>query len=128
VLRTGKESLTSGSTSDQLAKWFDTSVFTSTGPGDYSRGNTSRTEPNLRQDGQQSMDFAIFKNTRFGPDEKLGLEFRAEFFNVFNHPQFSAPNTSCCSPAQGGGNANFGVVTSQYNLPRIIQFGLKFTF
>jgi len=125
VVRTGKSSLTSGSTDAQLTQWFDTSVFRSTGPGDYSRGNTSRTEPNIRQDGQQNMDFAIFKNTKFGPDEKLGLEFRTEFFNVFNHPQFAAPNTSCCGLAQGGSNGNFGRVTSQYNLPRIIQFGLK---
>jgi len=121
ALRTGTPHLTGGSTDAQLNQWFTTSVFTSTGPGDYSRGNDSRTEPNLREDGEQNIDFAAFKNTRFGPDEKLGLEFRAEFFNLFNTPQFSAPNTSVTS-------ATFGQITSQYNLPRIIQFGLKFSF
>jgi hypothetical protein len=70
------------------------------------------------------MDFALFKNTKFGPDDKLGLEFRGEFFNFFNHPQFSAPNTSCCSSS----NSSFGQVTSQYNLPRLIQFSLRFSF
>jgi len=119
--RTGTPSLTSGSLNDRLNDWFTTSNFTSTGPGDWSRGNDSRTEPNLRQDAEKGMDFAAFKNTKFGPDERLGLEFRAEFFNIFNHPQFSAPNESVTSPT-------FGQVTSQYNLPRIIQFGLKLTF
>jgi len=123
LTRTGNEKLISGSVATRLNEWFDTSVFSSTTT--YTRGNDSRTEPNLRSDGMKNLDFALFKNTRFGPEEKLGLEFRAEFFNLFNHPQFSAPNTSCCTPAPAG---NFGVVTSQYNLPRVIQFGLKFTF
>jgi hypothetical protein len=117
--RTGNDSLTSGPLSARLNKWFDTSVFSPT--NDYTYGNDSRTEPNLRGDGQKNFDFALFKNTKFGPDEKLGLEFRAEFFNLFNRPMFSAPNTGCCG-------SSFGVVTSQYNLPRIIQFGLRFTF
>jgi hypothetical protein len=121
AVRTGQSSLTSGSTADKLNKWFNTSVFTNTGPTDYSRGNDSRTEPNIRQDGTRNIDFSIFKNTAFGPDGKLGLQFRAEFFNLFNRPQFAAPQTSVTSGA-------FGQVTSQYNLPRIIQFGLKFTF
>ena len=124
VTRTGSESLTSGSTADRLTEWFNTSAFTNTTT--LTRGNDSRTEPDLRQDGEKNMDFALFKNTRFGPDEKLGLEFRAEFFNFFNHPQFAAPNTSCCTAAAQGGT--FGVVSSQYNLPRLIQFGLRFTF
>jgi hypothetical protein len=117
--RTGKESLTSGPISARLNEWFNISTFSPTTT--YTYGNDSRTEPDLRMDGQKNMDFALFKDTRFGPDEKLGLEFRAEFFNIFNRPMFGAPDTSCCG-------AGFGVVSSQYNLPRIIQFGLKFTF
>jgi len=119
--RTGRASLTSGSTNDKLNQWFSTSDFTNTSPTDFSRGNDSRTEPNLRQDAEKNMDFAVFKNTKFGPDEKLELQFRGEFFNIFNHPQFDAPNTSVTSPS-------FGQVTGQYNLPRIIQFGLKLIF
>jgi hypothetical protein len=124
VTRTGAESLTSGSTTARLAEWFNTSVFTNTTT--LTRGNDSRTEPDLRQDGEKNMDFALFKNTKFGPDQRLGLEFRGEFFNFFNHPQFSAPNTSCCTSVANGGT--FGLVNSQYNLPRLIQFGLRFTF
>src|SRR3984893_1678543 len=122
--RTGHEKLTSGSLDTRLNEWFDTSVFSHT--NDYSYGNDSRVEPSLRADGIKNIDFAAFKNTKFGPDERLGVEFRAEFFNFFNHPQFSPPNTSCCTPVSKGGN--FGQVTGQYNLPRVIQFGLRFTF
>ncbi|PYU56472.1 MAG: hypothetical protein DMG55_23985 [Acidobacteria bacterium] len=112
--------LTSGSLDARLAHWFDTSVFTHT--NDYSYGTDSRTEPNIRSDGMKNFDFAVFKNTKFGPDERLGVEFRAEFFNGFNHPQFSPPNSGCC------GSSDFGRVSGQYNLPRQVQFALRFTF
>jgi hypothetical protein len=118
--RTALSHLTSGSLDARLAHWFDTSVFTHT--NDYSYGTDSRTEPNIRADGAKNFDFAIFKNTKFGPDGRLGAEFRAEFFNGFNHPQFSPPNSGCC------GSSSFGQVTSQYNLPRQVQFALRFTF
>jgi len=118
--RTALSHLTSGSLSDRLAHWFDTSVFTNGTTFGY--GNDSRTEPNIRTDGSKNFDFALFKNTKFGVDDRFGAEFRAEFFNGFNHPQFSPPNTGCCT------GANFGQVTSQYNLPRLIQFGLRMTF
>ncbi len=120
--RVGKETLTSGSLNQKLAHWFDPSTFTSGSPTDYGYGNDSRTEPNIRVDGGKNFDFAAFKNTKFGPDERLGLEFRAEFFNLFNRVQFNPPNTSCC------GGSSFGQVTGQYNLPRIVQFALRMTF
>ena len=118
--RTGPSRLTSGSLDARLAHWFDTSVFTHTDNWGY--GTDSRTEPNIRSDGMKNFDFAVFKNTKFGPEERLGVEFRAEFFNGFNHPQFSPPNSGCC------GSTSFGQVTSQYNLPRVVQFALRFTF
>jgi len=120
----GPRKMTSGSLDKRLNEWFDTSAFAYT--NDYSFGTDSRTEPNLRADGINNIDFAVFKNTRFGPDGRLGAEFRAEFFNLFNTPQFNPPNTSCCTPVSQGGT--FGQVTAQYNLPRVIQFGLRFTF
>jgi len=119
-IRTGLSSLTSGSLDQKLAHWFDTSKFIA--PTDYSYGNDSRTEPNIRSDGVKNFDVGLFKNTRFGPSERIGAEFRAEFFNTFNRPQFSPPNSGCC------GSAQFGQVTSQYNLPRIVQFALRVTF
>ncbi len=120
--RVGNESMTSGTLDQRLAHWFNPSVFTSGNPNVYNYGNDSRTEPNLRTDGAKNFDFAFFKNTKFGPEERLGVEFRAELFNAFNRVQFNPPNTSCC------GGASFGQVTGQYNLPRIVQFALRFTF
>jgi hypothetical protein len=117
--RTAPSHQTSGSVNQRLADWFDTAVFTK--PADFSYGNDSRTEPNIRTDGVKNFDFAFFKNTKFGPDERLGVEFRAEFFNGFNHPQFNPPDS-------GFGDSNFGRVGGQYNLPRLIQFALRFTF
>ena len=117
--RNGQESLTTGSLNDRLAHWFNTSTFTA--PTNYSFGDDSRTEPNLRSDGVKNFDMAFFKTTKFGPDDRIGLQFRAEFFNTFNRVQFNPPNTGCC----GG---TFGQVTSQYNLPRIVQLALRMTF
>jgi hypothetical protein len=78
----------------------------------------------LRLNGINNFDFAAFKKTTFGPDDRLGLEFRTEFFNIFNHPQFGAPNTNCCT----ANNPSFGVVNSTLGNPRLIQFALKFLF
>jgi hypothetical protein len=124
--RTALSHLTSGSLDQKLAHWFDNSVFTNGDPNVYNYGTDSRTEPNIRSDGAKNFDFAAFKNTTFGPDGRIGLEFRAEFFNLFNRVQFSPPNTSCC--ANGNPNSTFGQVTGQYNLPRVIQFALRTTF
>jgi hypothetical protein len=50
--------------------------------------------------------------------ETLNVQFRAEALNAFNTPRFGNPNTSVTS-------SSFGVITSQANAPRQIQFGLK---
>jgi hypothetical protein len=107
--------------SAKLSEWFDTSCFTS--PADFTFGNESRTDPNLRASGVNNWDFSLFKRTRFGPDEKIGLEFRTEFFNLFNRTQFAPPNTSV-------GSSTFGVVSSTAagTNPRLVQFGLKLIF
>jgi len=117
--RTALSHQTSGSKNQKLAKWFDTSVFTAGDPTNYGYGTDSRTEPNIRTDGQKNFDFAGFKNTKFGPDGRYGFEFRGEFFNLFNRTQFNPP--------QGWGG-QFGQVTGQYNLPRVIQFAGRITF
>jgi hypothetical protein len=111
---------TSGSAVSRLSGWFNTSCFThATG---YSFGNEPRVDATLRQQGVVNFDFAVFKRTAI--TERVNIEFRTEFFNLFNHPQFGPPNGTCCSD----NNKNFGVVTNTVNLPRLIQFGLKFGF
>ena len=72
--------------------------------------------------GQFNTDFSIGKRTTVGGiRENAELAFRVEFYNTFNHPQFSNPGTTY-------GTANFGVVTQSSVAPRLIQFGLKYLF
>jgi len=51
----------------------------------------------------------------------LAVQFRGEIFNLFNTPQFGYPGMTVGTP-------QFGVVSSQLNQPRLVQFGLKFMF
>ena len=99
-----------------LDRWFNTSVFSQ--PAPFTFGNTARTLPDVRTPGLTNFDFSITKNTRIS--ERITTQFRAEFFNGFNHPNFGSPGTAF-------GNANFGVISSALD-PRIIQLGLKILF
>lgn len=110
-----------GAGGGSLTHWFNTSCFAA--PPDWGFGTESRVDSSLRQDGINNFDWAIFKRTTFA--ERYGLEFRTEFFNLFNHPQFGPPGTGFNGTATGNG---FGVVTSTVNNPRLIQFALKFIF
>jgi hypothetical protein len=72
--------------------------------------------------GQNNSDIAIVKRTPFHLlGEASNVEFRTEFFNAFNHTQFSNPSTNVSSAA-------FGTITSTAVNPRIIQFALKLNF
>ena len=98
-----------------LDRWFDTAAFRL--PAQYTFGNVGRMHPNLRADFVEMLDLSVFK--RFNVfSERVGLEFRAESFNAFNHPVFAAPNTTV-------GNAQFGRVTGMANAPRQTQLALK---
>jgi hypothetical protein len=99
--------------------WINPNCFTAPAPWGF--GDESRVDPTLRSAGINNWDIAIFKTTNFGPEDRLGVQFRTEFFNAFNRVQFSPPNT-------GFGQASFGLVNNQLNNPRLIQFGLKFLF
>ena len=116
----GVKKATSGS-ADARAKggWINPGAFSQ--PAPYTFGSESRVDSSLRAQGIGNYDFALFKNTKFGPGEKLGFQFRTEFFNIFNHPQFGPP-------ANSYGAANFGAVTSQTNNPRLVQFAAKVLF
>jgi len=95
-------------------RWFDTTVFRPAEP--FTFGNVGRLLPDVRVDGVKNFDLVLAKS--FYPREDLELKLRAEAFNAFNTPQFGAP---------GGvvGSAAFGVVSSQVNRPREIQFALQ---
>jgi hypothetical protein len=105
------------SRNDRLARWFNTAAFSQ--PAPFTFGNAPRTLPTIRDDGVKNLDFSLFKE--FAVRERQRLEFRAEFFNLANRPQFAAP-------AIVFGSANFATVAAQRNTPRQIQFGLKYAF
>jgi hypothetical protein len=101
------------------AQWFNINCFAA--PPAWGYGTEARVDPTLRAPGINNFDFAIFKRTVFA--ERYGFEFRTEFFNLFNHPQFGVPAT-------GAGAAGFGQITNTDpdSNPRLIQFGLRFSF
>lgn len=69
--------------------------------------------------GYWNVDTALIKRVRF--KERLGLELRLEAFNVFNHTNFSVPNTLNID------NTDFGRINNTFD-PRILQLAWKFTF
>jgi hypothetical protein len=73
--------------------------------------------------GQFNWDMSLTKTTKVGGlREDATLQFRTEFFNTFNHPQFSNPAVVDVS------KATFGTITSTSVNPRLIQFALKYLF
>lgn len=112
----GVSAALSGSVESRLNRYFDPGVFSQ--PPAFTFGNTARTIGNLRAPGLLNFDFSAIKNTRFR--ERLNVQFRAELFDLFNHPNFGAPGTTF-------GTGSFGVISSA-NDGRTIQFGLKLLF
>src|SRR5713226_6700634 len=78
----------SGSAESRLNQYFNVNAFAVNMPFQY--GSTPRVLPNTRGPGQANWDFTLAKNTRFG--ENYNVEFRAEFFNFLNRPQFNIPD------------------------------------
>ena len=107
---------------------------TASGPG-TDIGNAGRNC--LRGPRQVNLDFSIAK--LFPIAESRNFEFRAEFFNLFNHPNFANPISNLNALFGSAGSidsttgqvlnpGNFGRVISTSNNPRILQFALKFNF
>jgi hypothetical protein len=99
-----------------LAAWFNTSCFAAPAAGEL--GNASRTPvsgPNFI-----NTDFSVVKH--FPVRENLRIDFRSEFFNLFNHAQFALPGADFNAPA------TFGAISSTVGNPRVIQFALKAAF
>ncbi|MDQ6705887.1 MAG: TonB-dependent receptor, partial [Acidobacteriota bacterium] len=72
---------------------------------------------NLRADKSNNLDASLIKNTPI--TERINLQFRVEFFNALNHPEFNAPNL-------GASSSDFGRITSQANdIGRVGQLGLR---
>ncbi len=104
--------------------YFNKAAFAATAPaigGGTGIGNSGL--GTILGPGQHNWDISLIKNTKVGGlSEGAALEFRTEFFNAFNHPQFSNPGNFDVT------NAAFGKITSTSVNPRLIQFALKYIF
>jgi len=115
---------TSGRDQSRLNSWFNASAICAPAAigsdGSTGYGNTGQSI--VTGPGQFNTDFSIGKTFAMGSiRENSQLAFRVEFYNAFNHPQFSNPGTTF-------GTASFGVITQTSVAPRLIQFGLKYLF
>jgi hypothetical protein len=104
----------------KLTEYFNTGCFSM--PDPFAFGDESRTDGAIRSPGVANWDVALMKETAI--TERIKLQFRAEAFNLFNRVQFGPPGQVFTS----GGVSSFGVLSSQVNNPRLIQFGLRVNF
>lgn len=105
---------TQGSLNQKLTQWFTTNAFTTPQPNTF--GNAGRNI--LIGPGTFNVDFAAHRVFSLG--ERVKLQFRGEFFNFFNHPQFNNPDTTVT-------DNTFGQITSA-RAPRVTQMALKLIF
>jgi hypothetical protein len=106
-------------------QWMDPSGFSLPAPGTF--GNLQRDF--LTGPGLVTLDYSVMKVTPI--KEKARLQFRAEFFNIANHANFSLPNANVFAQAVNGGgtpNPTFGKITSTTTSSRQIQLALKLMF
>lgn len=105
--------------------WFNPAAFVAAPAGTF--GNAGR---NTVIGPRTNMaDFSVVKSTRL--NERINLQFRSEFFNIFNHPNLALPNVTVNSSA-------FGTIASTVDVangnplgdggPRLVQFALKLVF
>jgi hypothetical protein len=85
--------------------------------GDFVQGNAGR--HTLVEPGINNWDLSVFKHIPI--TERLNTEFRAEFYNAWNHTQFAAPNAGLSA-------GSFGVIGGVLEPPRVIQLALKLLF
>jgi hypothetical protein len=105
-----------------VSEFFATSCFTVAAAGEL--GNSDRTP--LSGPPFVNTDFSAIKDFALPMREGMALQFRAEFFNIWNHPQFSTPGQDLAAGPPPAGN--LGVITQTVNNPRLIQFALKLRF
>jgi hypothetical protein len=104
------------STPHTVANWFGGAAFSPTLATDF--GTTPFNY--LRGPGRDNWNMSLFKSFVFSEERGSRLEFRAEFFNLWNHTELNSVSTTFSA-------GNFGAVTSAHD-PREIQLGLKLYF
>ncbi|MBI3952154.1 MAG: hypothetical protein HY314_17030 [Acidobacteria bacterium] len=132
----------------RVDRWFDPRAYALQEPGRL--GTAPRTS--VRGPGFSKLDLSLLK--KFKATENVGVEFRAEFFNILNHPNYDQPfnqvyvgyapqfnrvptqaeldalpcNLTAAQAQVHSCNPVAGVITRTVSTPRQIQFGLKVTF
>ncbi|MGB7353679.1 MAG: carboxypeptidase-like regulatory domain-containing protein [Acidobacteriaceae bacterium] len=109
----------SGDATQRLGEWFNTACFVQ--PAPFTFGDESRNDPTLRAPGVANWDASAYKTFPFTHSENVNMQFRAEAFNLFNRVQFGYPGLQ-------QGSSNFGIVSSQLNNPRLLQFSLRLNY
>ena len=111
----GNPVLSSSRTRDErIARFFNTAAF-----GPVTLGSVGSVGRNIQHGpGSINWNFSVFKNFRIA--EQKRLQFRSEFFSLFNHTNLANPNTTMS-------NANFGRILNSSGA-RVVQFGLKFIY
>ncbi|MEA2257724.1 MAG: hypothetical protein QOJ51_549 [Acidobacteriaceae bacterium] len=113
-----------------VQQWFNPAAFSAPVSGTF--GNVGR--DTLTGPGLTELDFALAKSTTI--HERLRAQFRAEFFNVLNHSNFTTPNAVVYSSgptpktptAAAVGSPTAGVISATATTSRQVQFGLKLLF
>jgi hypothetical protein len=105
----------------KVNEWFNPGCYSLEAPGTL--GNLGRNS--IRGPGFKDFDFALLKDTKLR--ESMNLQFRAEFFNIFNIDNYGLPNNTLYL---GGAAPNLlaGQITTEAGKPRQIQFALKLIF
>lgn len=98
-----------------LSEYFNTAAYTV--PAPYTYGDAGR--DSLLSPGYTDVDFSLMRNFMFR--EHYNAQFRAEAFNVLNHPNFGQPDATL-------EDANFGRITSINGFPREYQLAATFKF
>ena len=106
----------------KASEYFNPQAFLPPATGTY--GNVSR--DSLTGPGLSELDFSASKNSRI--TERLGLQFRVEFFNILNHSNLMTPNEVVYTSATSGISPTAGLVTATSTTSRQIQFGAKLQF
>jgi len=107
-----------------LQHWFNPCAFAFAQPGEL--GTAARAPvygPRF-----VNTDFSVVKNFPLSFREGMSLQFRAEFFNLFNHPQFFLEGLGDTGEQDINTPSSFGVINDTVNNPRLVQFALKLNF
>jgi hypothetical protein len=108
-------SIERGSRGEAIRKWFDTGAFRRSTPFTFGNAGVGT----VVGPGFQNFDLSLYKD--FSIAEQKRIQFRAEFFNALNHPNFGNPGLAF-------GTSSFGVISSVVGTGREVQLGLRFDF